>query len=914
VLHGRAAERARLDLVVAGAAAGRGGAVVVRGEPGVGKTALLADVAERTPDLTVLWTAGIESESPLAFAALHRLLRPVLGHLDRVPRVQARALRRALGEHGERDGAGDPLAEDRFLVFAATLSLLAEAAEEQAVLCVVDDAHWLDAASAEALLFAARRLAAERITMLFGVREGETRHFDGPGLPELLVPGLDGDAASALLAEHAGVGMTEAVRDQLRDRTGGNPLALVELPHVLSEAQLTGRVQLPAQLPLTQGVERAFLDRCRRLPDDAQVLLLVAAADDSGRLAVVQQAAAGLGAGESALDAAEESGLLRVSAGDVHLRHPLVRSALYSAATTSQRRRTHRALARVLTATGDPDRGSWHAALATAGLDEAVAAGLDAVAERATRRGGHQAASAAAARAAELSSDPGARAGRLFAAARSAWLAGEGARARMLADDARTATEDLVLRADIDTLQGRIEWHIGSPKVGRRLILRAAAAVADADPPRALAMRMMATALATWGTGISADDDLDFPAPSPGAGTPTRLRCLAELLDGHRHFLRRDMAAAAGAWRRAFVLADALAPDADLLVNLGLAAMHLGDADVAQRSYGALLALARDGGSVTTAVQALSRLPAGRIPTGEWSSAAAAANEALVLARGTGQVPLTTMPLAWVGLLAALRGDAASTGALDELDAVLTGQPVGIVGIAAADMAAWARGVLASNGSDRDGAIHHLSRIRHPTIARSAALDRLEAAARAERPDLVRTWADELDEFAAAVGVAWPAALAEHGRALIDSGANAERHLERAIALHAGGGRPFSQARSQLVYGEFLRRNRRRVDARTHLGAALQVFTDLRAEPWVERARQELRASGVTARKRDVTTADDLTPQERQTALLVRAGLGNREIAARLFLSPRTVEYHLSNAYQKLGVRGRGELGLVLLT
>ncbi|SFT87178.1 regulatory protein, luxR family [Geodermatophilus amargosae] len=906
MLHGREAERARIDLLVAGAIDARGSALVVHGEPGVGKTALLTDAIDRADAVAVLWTAGIESESPLPFAALHRLLRPVLGNLGRIPPVQARALRGALGEDEDRSG-GDGSTDERFLVFAATLSLLAETAEKQPLICIIDDAHWLDAASAEALLFVARRLHADRLALLFAARDGEEHHFDALGVPELVVPGLDADAASALLAQHVGVEMGVAVRDELRIRTGGNPLALVELPTVLSEGQLAGRLRLPAQLPLTQGVERAFLDRCRRLPGDAQALLLAAAADDSGRLSIIRQTAARLGAGDGALDAAERSGLLHVDGDDVRLRHPLVRSAVYSAASASQRQRTHGVLAAVLTAAGDPDRGTWHAALATTGLDDAVAGDLDALAGRATRRGGHEAASRAAERAAELSCSAGARAQRLFAAASSAWLAGDGARARTLADGAREATDDPLLRADVDWLRGRIEWHIGSPQTGRRIVLSAARDVAVLDSARALEMAMLATALATWSWDIPADEDVNFSGAAEESA-PARLRCFAALLRGHRYFLRREMAGAAAAWHDAFRIGQSLPPDPDLLGNLGVAALHLADREAIRWTYGGLLALARDGGSLTNAVWALSRLPSAQLADGDWSGAAASANEALVLARGVGQAPLTAMPLAWLGLLAAFRGESARPDPLAELEAMRADGPMGIVGAAAVDMTEWAEGVLAANASDTHGALHHLERIRHPTICRSAALDRLEVAQRAGRTDVVQQVVDELTAWAAQVGAAAPAAIAEHGRALLTHGDVAERHFQDALQLHQAAGRPFGQARTQLAYGEFLRRNRRRVDARSHLGAALQVFDDLRAEPWAERARQELRASGVTARKRNSTTTGDLTPQERQTALLVSSGLANREIAARLFLSPRTVEYHLSNAYQKLGVRSRGEM------
>ncbi len=913
MLHGRAAERARLDLLVAGAAAARGGALVVGGEPGAGKTALLTDAADRAVGAAVLRTSGIESESPLAFAALHRLLRPVLDRLPRIPPGQAAALRRALGGDSD-DGTGPGGGDDRFVVFVATLSLLAELGEEQPVLCVVDDAHWLDAASAEALLFVARRLAADRVVLLFGVRDGEPGLFAAHGLPQLSLAGLDAAAAAAVIADHAPVPMAAAVRDQLTVRTGGNPLALVELPGVLSGAQLAGRVPLPDQLPLTAGVERAFLDRTRHLSDGAQALLLVAAADDSGRLSVIRQAAADLGADDESLDAAEASGLFRVRADDVTLRHPLVRSAVYAAATTSRRQQAHRALSAALGAAGDVDRATWHAATATSGLDDGVAHDLDSVAERASRRGGHEAASAASDRAAALSGTPDARAPRLYAAASSAWLAGDGARAGSLAEAARHVSVDTVLSADVESLRGRMEWHIGSPQLGRRIILRGALDVAGIDPARALQMRMQATALATWGTGVSADDDLDFSAPAVDDAAPPRLRCLSALVDGHRHFLRGNLAAAAAAWRAAFALAAHLPHDPDLLVNLGIAGMHLGDSDVVRSSYEELLTTARETGAATTTVHALSRLPGSLMQAGEWSAAAAAANEALVLARGIGQVSLTTMPLAWTAVIGALRGEDGAVDALEELAAILGERPMGIVGVAAADMAEWTRGVLATTAGETDAALHHLGRIRHATIARAAAFDRIEAAHRAGRSDLIRGWADELSAFAAVVDVPWPAAAAEHGRALISAGEAAEQHFGTAMELHGRSRRPFPQARTELAYGEYLRRNRRRVDARSHLTDALQVFGDLRAQPWAERARQELRASGVTARKRDVTTTVDLTPQERQAALLVRAGLGNREIAARLFLSPRTVEYHLSNAYQKLGVRSRGELAQIALS
>ena len=405
-----------LDALFAEAAAGRGGALVLRGEPGVGKTALLTDAVSRA-DVRVLWTQGFESEFPLAFAGLHRLLRPILGSVERLPRRQADALLIALGERDGQTG-------DRFGVFLATLSLLTEAAGPRPVVVVVDDAQWLDEVSAEALLFVARRVQSDRVAVVFAAREGDVRRFDGRGLDEMTIGGLDATAAGALLAERTGRPVSDDVRDILLAHTGGNPLALVELPTVLSPPQLTRVAGLPTVLPLTAGVERGFLDRCLRLTAPAQTWVLLAAADDSGLVAIIQQAAVVLRLGDQALAEVERSGLVRVNGAELHFRHPLVRSAVYAAATVPERQQAHRALAAALEAAGEPDRRAWHLALATEGPDEPVARRLEEVAARSEHRGGHAAASAAWERAAALSPGAEDKGRRLFAAAASAWYPG----------------------------------------------------------------------------------------------------------------------------------------------------------------------------------------------------------------------------------------------------------------------------------------------------------------------------------------------------------------------------------------------------------------------------------------------------------------------------------------------------------
>jgi DNA-binding CsgD family transcriptional regulator len=897
--------------LIESAVAAHGGALIVRGEPGAGKTALLRDAAEGVSGIQVLWTQGIESESPLPFAALTRLLRPVLDHLEAIPEPQAQALRVALAlllPAGDA-GLGPAAAEDRLAVFMAVLSLLAEAAETGPVLGVVDDAQWLDSASSEALLFVARRLQSDPIALLFAAREGDVRRFDGAGLPELTLRGLDGPSALAVLSEHASRPVAAQVRDELLRRTNGNPLALTELPGVLTEDQLSGQARLPPQLPLTEGVETAFLDRVRRLPEEAQTLLLVAAADDSGRLDTVLAAAARMGATDAALDVAERSGLVRVSGADLTWRHPLVRSAVYGAATSAARRSAHQALAQALTKAGDDDRRTWQLALAAASPDESIAVALDQVAERAGRRAGHEAASAASERAAELTPDPEARAKRLLAAAASSWAAGDGRRARSLADQGRAEATGPILLAELDRLRGRLEWNVGSPQAGHAIVMNAARSVAASDAVRAYELTMLATTLATFGAKAVGEpaDDTSF-LPSLDASAPASLRCMDALITGHRHVQDRDYRAAAEPLRRAISIARDLPPSVDILANVSLGAFHLGDDDATTAAFTGLLTLGRAAGAMSTVVTALTRLPCGQLPAGQWRAATASADEALAVARAMGAPALAILPMAWLAILGAYQGHSSTAGLLIEIADIRASRPTGIVTVAVDNVVEWAKGVMATNDRDDSKAVHHLSRVTHPTFARLAAVDRIEAAVRALRLDDADQWCTELESFGAAVGAPWADAAAAHGRALLADGDVAVGSFERALALHGSTGRPVARARTQLAYGEFLRRSGRRVEARGHLRAALDEFEDLGAERWAERTRQEMRASGETARKRDVTTTEQLTPQERQTALLVSQGLSNREVAARLFLSPRTIEYHLSHAYQKLGVRSRSEL------
>lgn len=899
MLHGRDVERAQLAELLEGAVRGRAGALVVRGEAGVGKSALLEDVIAGLAGVRVLRTQGLESESPLAFAALHRLLRPILSRLDRLPPPQARALRVAFGQ--EEGPAVEP-----FLVALATLSMLTDAAENSPVLCLVDDAHWLDAASADALLFAARRVQADRVAVLFAAREADSGTFDPDGVPSLLLTGLDRTAVRALLAERAGAALPDEVCERLQEQTGGNPLALAELPTTLTAAQLHGTAPMPAQLPLTASVERVFLDRCRRLPEQVQTLLLVAAADDSGQLATVRRAAAVLGVDAQALHEAEQSGLLVTGGDSVRVRHPLVRSAVYQAAASHERRRVHQAIADALGEADDPDRQAWHRAAAVEGPDAGVVAALEHVAARAERRGGYVAAAAAYERAAELTAGEQPRAALLFAAGRNAWACGQTSRARALAAAARERTDDSLLRADIDRLRGRMEVNVGSASDAHRIFTQAARAVAPDDPDRALEMAVAASVLAVYGAD-SGTSLAPTASPEDAAGDTARTRCLKQLQASMTEAARGDLATAVASLRAA-LHAGADVSDPDVLANLGNAALHLGDDDAHRRYFTVLLSGAREAGAGMLVLYALPRLAFTQLLAGQWTAARSAAAEALDLAGGAGQRPLTAAPLAWLTVLAALQGRPDYDPLLAELETVTASHPLGILADPVHDLTRWARGTHATHAGDTHAALHHLGQLRVPTIGRMAAVDRIEAAVRVGAREQAAAWTEQLASFAEATRWPWALAAADHGRALLAEVGKAPGLFDRALAHHARGGRPYDRARTHLAYGEFLRRSHRRVDARTHLRLALEMFQDLHADPLLARTAQELRASGETARKRDPSTLLKLTPMELQVAQLVSQGLSNKDIAARCWISPRTVAFHLRNCFAKTGVTSRGEL------
>ena len=897
MLIGRESESARLTELVEGARHGSAGSVVVLGEPGIGKSALLADLVAHAGGALVLRTQGLEVEAPLAFAALHRLLRPVMRLRDDLPAPQARALRVAFGE--EEGPSVEP-----FLVAVATLSMLGAAAEESTVLCIVDDAHWLDAASADALLFAARRLGADRVAMVFAARDDE-RRFRPDGIPRLVLAGLGPDAAAALLDERLGEGLAEDVVVRLVAETRGNPLGLLELPAELSADQIRGASPLPSHLHLTTRVEQTFLDRCAGLPDDVRLVLLLCAADDTGQRAAVRRAAALLGADEQALETAVRSGLLTADSESVQVRHPLVRSALYQAATGEQRRRVHGALAEALVGMGDPDREAWHLAAATDGPDPTVVTALELAGARAERRGGYVAACAAYERAATLTTDEPQRAALTYAAARNAWACGDAARSRALLAEAGPVSDPL-LRSDIARLRGRIEINTGSAADAHRIFVEAANAVGGVDPLRGLEMAAASAVMRTYGADSGSRLDLGRAPASTDQDLP-RTRCL----DG---LLAAMTSAADESWTDAVVALDAAldggdqVEDPDVLANLANAALQLGDDDAPRHYYGLVLSRGRERGAVMSVLYALHRVCFSQLLAGDWMEVRTSADEAHALATSIGQRALTAPPLAWLALLAAFQDRDELDDLLRQLDDVVGRWPLGILADPVHDLTRWARATRAAGTGDNAGALHHLGRIRLPVIARMAGLARIDAAVRAGQPELVDGWVDGLADFAESTGRPWALAVLAHGRAVTAAVDDADALFRLALDHHSRADRPLDEARTRLAYGEWLRRAQHRVEARAHLRSALETFEDLRVVALAARASQELRASGETARKRDPSTLVKLTPMELKVAQLVTSGLSNKDVAAECWVSPRTVAFHLRNVFAKAGVTSRGEL------
>jgi DNA-binding CsgD family transcriptional regulator len=905
LLLGRDGERAEVGALLDAARASRSGALVVRGEAGVGKTALLEDARERAVDMHVLGARGVESELELPFAALHQLLRPALGHLERLPEPQAAALGAALGLT-----AGP--APERFLVFAACLSLLSELSERRPVLCLVDDAHWLDAGSADALRFVARRLEAEGIAMLFAAREGDVRAFEAPGVPSLALGALEPDAAAALIARGAGVEMAAAVRDRLVERTGGNALALLEVPSALTPAQLAGEAPLPEALPMTREVERVFVERVRRLPPETQRLLLVAAADDSEGVALVVRAGERLGIGPHALDAAEAANLIAIHGGRLTFRHPLVRSALYGAAPSSERWEVHGAIAAALE--GDDlqaDRRAWHLAASALEPDERALEALEEAARRAEGRGGNMAAARALERAADLSSDGAARARRLVAAAMAASVAGADDQAVALARRALPLLEAPAERAAAAMVLGTAEYQRGRPLDAVPMLIEAADEVTASDPRRALDLLMLASACGndTANAGVQREAARHAEAVTP-AEEDEGSAFLKDFLRGGGAMIEGDVARGIPILDRALAW-GATSDDERLVLMASAGAFWLGGWERADALVARSADLARAHGAIGVLASALGVRAGLRLVAQRYDAAGLAAGEAIELSRELGTRNLDLLPRGVLAAVAAVRGDEET--ARRRAEEVLE--------------TATARGLaLRVSSAHRALGLLELGRGRWPqalerfeavAAARSSAgltllsmitvPDLMEAAVRSGRPDRARAALEEYASWATHSGAPWTRPRLASCEAMVAEREAATERFEAALA-DADAALPFDLARIRLLFGEHLRRERRRADAREQLRAAAEDFDRMGAAPWAKRARVELRATGERARRRDAGSLVTLTPQELQVARLVAEGLANKEVAAQLYLSPRTIDAHLRNVFAKLGITSRGQL------
>lgn len=911
MLVGRTDECARIELLLDAARRGRGGALVLCGEAGVGKTALLRQAAQQAAGLRVLGTQGVESEMELPFAGLSDLLRPVLGELVALPSRQQAALRGALA-------LGAEAADERFAVYAATLSLLGVAADKTPLAILVDDAHWLDVASAEALAFAARRLDAEHVAMLFAVRDGEPAAFDPRGLEVLHLTGLADDAARALLATHARHPPAPAVVERILWAARGNPLALIELVALLSGPQLAGEEPLEEPLRVGAAVERAFLRRVERLGEPGRRALLVAAASATGELRPILRAAATLGLDVELLEQAETTGLVALQAGRVVFHHPLVRSVLYATAPPAERRVVHRALAAALHDEGDDTAQAWHLAVAAFAPDEAVATALERAARAAGDRGGQAAAAIALERAARLSEDPQARVTRLVAAAEAARLAGRLDKAASLLEEAATHA-DWPGRAHIWHIRGRIELFRGRAETAYELLTTAAEKIAPQD--RDTAATMLANA------AVAAFLRGDTPGALATAQRADQLRLadggLAELITTLALGVALDSMGQTSRSVPTLLRAAAIAEQPreeplppEYVLFAGLVLVWTGEFARARRLVRHVLDEARTASALGILPLGLYVLATLETRTGQWAAAYASATEAARIAADTGDQLWRCYALGALALIEAARGQEADCRAHAT-------EAIGLADRLEMEYARdvkWALGSLELGMGRPEEAIRHLEPMttafskgtaRVPAIIRPSTLDLVEAYVRAGRPipDMLMNTILAAKDIQSAVFQAGSA----HCLGLLADDLDVDRWFTAALQAHQTLGTPFLRARTQLCYGERLRRVGRRVEARTQLRAALATFEDLGAKPWADRAAAEIRASGETLHRRDPTATEQLTPQELQIAMIIAGGITNREAGARLFLSPKTIEVHLSRVYRKLGIRSRTQLARLLV-
>jgi DNA-binding CsgD family transcriptional regulator len=907
-LRGRSSERGVLERLIEAVCAGESRALVVRGEPGVGKTALLEYLVERASGCRVVRTAGVQAEMELAFAGLHQLLAPMLDRVERLPVPQRAALRTAFG-------VSSGSAPDRLFVGLAVLGLLSEVAEERPLICVVDDEQWLDRASAQVVAFVARRLEAESVGVVFAAR-GTSDEL--AGLAELVVEGLRDSDAHALLDSALTGPLDARVRDQIVTEARGNPLAVLELPRGATPAELAGGFGLPGGVPLSMRIEASFRRRLDALPAETQRLLQLAAADPVGEPLLVWRAAGRLGIRAEAATPAAEAGLLEFGAR-VRFRHPLVRSAAYRSASLQERQDVHRALAAVTDPQIDPDRRAWHRAQATPGPDEDVAEELERSASRAQARGGLAAAAAFLERAATLTPEPARRTQRLLAAARAKRDAGALDATIGLLVAVEAGPLDALRTAEVEHLRGQIALDQHRVGDAARLLLSAARRLEPLNAGLARETHLEALVAAMWASELDSPrgvlDAAEAARAAPPGPEPPRV--VDVVLDAFALRFTDGHAAAAPTLTRALELFLALDVGTDeagrwLWLTGGRAgaavALELWDDESWHFLAARRVQVACDTGALVHLQRALNLLAWTHLVAGELTAAAQLLEEDRLIAEATGGPPIPYTEM----LLAAWRGQEAP--ASDLIQAILREAAAGGLGRLFVS-ATYARSVLDNGLGRHDAARDAAWRIfeRDPVAFGPFVVPELaEAASRTGDMALVRAALEWLSERTRVTRTDWVLGIEARVRALLSEG-DAADHLYRESIDRLDRTRVRVElARAHLLYGEWLRRENRRVDAREQLRTAHDMLDTMGIEAFAERARRELLATGETVRKRTVETRDELTAQEGQIARLARDGLSNPEIGTRLFISPRTVEYHLRKVFIKLGIGSRNQLARVL--
>ena len=888
-----------LDGLLEGARAGRSGVLVLCGEPGVGKTALLEYAGGSAPDLRVLRAVGVESEMELAFAGLHQLCAPILDRLDRLPEPQRDALATTFA-------LSDGVAPDRFLVGLATLSLVTEVAAEHPVLCVIDDTQWLDRASLQALAFAARRLMADPVAMLFAAREpiDDLRH-----LPELRVTGLKDADARELLASVIAGRVDEQIADQLVAEARGNPLALLELPRGLSTAQLAGGFGLPKALSLQGRIEERFRERLSGLPEDARRLVTVAAAEPSGDPALLWRAAERL-AITGRTPAPAVSGLIEIDSR-VRFRHPLARSAVYGAATPELKRQVHRALAEATDPRLDPDRRAWHLAEAAPGPDEEVAAELERAAGRALARGGLAAAAAFRERAAMLTPDVGRRAQRALSAAQTKYEAGAIDDALRLIRVADVDGSDQLRHARVDLLRGQIAFTSDRGGDAPALLLKAARQLEAVDPALARATYLDALNAVRFAGPLARGTDQtevsEAALAGPGPSQPPRPHDL--LLEGLATLVTKGRTTATPILKEAV---DAFQRETELPAQerRWLSLAHWAAADLWDDEACTLLAArrlerVRTTGELTAIPHVVGMVAYLHAISGELAAAESLADEIRAATEATGSPPYRYTGL-WI---AALRGREREVSELIEVtlsEAAARGE--GFASYVTEHVTA-----ALCNGLGRyDAAMAALRRQAvdpgYSDLSPRPMAELVEAAVRCGERQLAERALARVAESTQASRTDWALGVEARSRALLSDDDGAERLYREAIERLRRTRVRVQLARSHLLYGEWLRRERRRRTAREQLRIAVEMFTSMGTEAFAARAERELLLTGERARQRRVETSAQLTAQETQVARLARDGLSNAEIGARLFISQHTVAYHLRKVFAKLDITSRGQL------